>query len=77
MLKSSTSPATSGIISRLIDAIDGLIKERYRFQVRESVKTAQLRVKTKQENVSGVQLPTFEMTVDGQNGKQLSLTFEI
>ena len=39
-----------------------------RFQVRESVKVAQLRVKAKQENVSGVQLPAFEMTVDGQNG---------
>ena len=36
--------------------------------MRESVKTAQLRVKAKQENVSGVQLPAFEMTVDGQNG---------
>ena len=39
-----------------------------RFQVREAVKTAQLRVKTKQENVSGVQLPAFEMNIDGQNG---------
>jgi hypothetical protein len=39
------------------------------YQVRESVKTAQTKVKAKQENVSGVLLPTFEMYTDGQNGK--------
>jgi V-type H+-transporting ATPase subunit D len=38
------------------------------FQVRESVKTAQCRVKAKSENVSGVQLPAFEMILDGQSG---------
>ena len=38
------------------------------FQVRENVKIAQCRVKTKQENVSGVQLPVFEMSIEGQNG---------
>lgn len=33
----------------------------YRFQVRESVTTAQTRVKARQENVSGVLLPCFDM----------------
>ncbi|KAJ3103853.1 H(+)-transporting V1 sector ATPase subunit D [Phlyctochytrium planicorne] len=42
------------------------------FQVRESVKTAQLRVRANQENVSGVQLPTFDMYVDGQNAFELT-----
>ncbi|KAI8848297.1 ATP synthase subunit D-domain-containing protein [Chytridium lagenaria] len=42
------------------------------FQVRESVKTAQLKVRASQENVSGVQLPTFEMFIDGQNAFELT-----
>ena len=40
------------------------------FQVRESVKAAQLKVRAKSENVSGVQLPAFDMFVDGSNGKE-------
>ena len=43
------------------------------YQVRESVKTAQLKVKANTENVSGVMLPTFEMVVDGQNCESLAL----
>jgi V-type H+-transporting ATPase subunit D len=39
-----------------------------RFQIRESAKIASLKVKAKQENVSGVQLPAFDMIVDGGNG---------
>ncbi|KAJ1558131.1 H(+)-transporting V1 sector ATPase subunit D [Nowakowskiella sp. JEL0078] len=42
------------------------------FQVRESVKAAQLKVRSKMENVSGVQLPTFEMFSDGQNSFELT-----
>ncbi|KAL5039512.1 hypothetical protein BDV3_002903 [Batrachochytrium dendrobatidis] len=42
------------------------------YQVRESVKTAQLKVKANTENVSGVMLPTFEMVVDGQNSNDLT-----
>ncbi|KAI8929454.1 ATP synthase subunit D-domain-containing protein [Entophlyctis helioformis] len=42
------------------------------FQIRESVKTAQLKVKAKAENVSGVMLPVFEMAVDGQNSFELT-----
>jgi V-type H+-transporting ATPase subunit D len=37
------------------------------FQLRESVKNAQIKVKAKLENVSGVQLPAFDMIVDGGN----------
>jgi len=42
------------------------------FQVRESVSTAQLRVRAKSENVSGVQLPNFEHYIDGQNAFELT-----
>lgn len=42
------------------------------FQVRESVTTAQLKVRAKSENVSGVQLPIFESYVDGQNAFELT-----
>ncbi|KND01878.1 V-type ATPase, D subunit [Spizellomyces punctatus DAOM BR117] len=42
------------------------------YQVRESVKQAQLKVRAKSENVSGVQLPAFEMYVDGQNAFELT-----
>ncbi|KAJ3299868.1 H(+)-transporting V1 sector ATPase subunit D [Borealophlyctis nickersoniae] len=42
------------------------------YQVRESVKTAQLKVRAKQENVSGVQLPAFDLVVDGQNAFELT-----
>ena len=44
----------------------------FSFQIRENVRIAQLRVKAKQENVSGVILPVFEMTVDGQNTFELT-----
>jgi V-type H+-transporting ATPase subunit D len=38
------------------------------YQVQESVKSARFRVKTKQENVSGVFLPAFEsFTTEGNN----------
>jgi V-type H+-transporting ATPase subunit D len=37
------------------------------FQVQESVKNARFKVKAKQENVSGVLLPTFETFKDGDN----------
>ncbi|KAJ3079711.1 H(+)-transporting V1 sector ATPase subunit D, partial [Quaeritorhiza haematococci] len=42
------------------------------YQVVQSVKTAQLKVKAKTENVSGVQLPAFDMIVDGQNAFELT-----
>ena len=38
------------------------------FQIREGAKIASLKVKAKQENVSGVMLPAFDMVVDGGNG---------
>ncbi len=38
------------------------------YQVRESVKKATVRVKTKQENVSGVLLPGFDIYAEGANG---------
>ncbi|KAI8896357.1 ATP synthase subunit D-domain-containing protein [Globomyces pollinis-pini] len=42
------------------------------FQIRESAKLAQLKVKARQENVSGVMLPAFDMIVDGQNAFELT-----
>lgn len=41
----------------------------YSYQIQESSKSAQLRVRAKQENVSGVMLPVFEMYNEGGNGK--------
>jgi V-type H+-transporting ATPase subunit D len=43
----------------------------FSYQVRESVGKAQLKVKTVQENVSGVMLPTFESYHEGGNGTAL------
>lgn len=43
------------------------------YQIQESSKSAQLRVRAKQENVSGVMLPAFEMYNEGGNGKYLLL----
>ncbi|SGY21401.1 BQ5605_C016g08232 [Microbotryum silenes-dioicae] len=46
------------------------------YQIQESITEATFRVQTKQENVSGVILPTFEplhSKADGGNGGQLSL----
>lgn len=40
------------------------------YQIQESSKSAQLRVRAKQENVSGVMLPVFEMYNEGGNGKR-------
>lgn len=40
------------------------------YQIQESSKSAQLRVRAKQENVSGVMLPAFEMYNEGGNGKR-------
>ena len=40
------------------------------YQVQESVKNAQFRVRAKQENVSGVMLPVFESYQEGANGKK-------
>ncbi|KAJ3356725.1 H(+)-transporting V1 sector ATPase subunit D [Entophlyctis luteolus] len=42
------------------------------YLIRESAKIAQLKVKAKQENVSGVQLPAFDLNVDGQNAFELT-----
>lgn len=39
------------------------------YQVQESVKNAQFRVRAKQENVSGVMLPVFESYQEGTNGE--------
>lgn len=40
----------------------------YSYQIQEASKTAQLRVRAQQENVSGVMLPSFEMYTEGGNG---------
>ncbi|RIB12635.1 V-type ATPase D subunit [Gigaspora rosea] len=42
------------------------------YQVQESVKSAQFRVRTKQENVSGVMLPAFECYTEGANAFELT-----
>lgn len=42
------------------------------FQVRENVQSAQFRVRSKMENVSGVQLPSFECYTDGNNAFELT-----
>jgi len=42
------------------------------FQVRESVHNAQLKVRTKTENVSGVQLPVFESYAEGSNAFEMT-----
>ncbi|CAG8488570.1 6615_t:CDS:2 [Acaulospora colombiana] len=42
------------------------------YQVQESTKTAQLRIRTKQENVSGVMLPAFESYLEGGNAFELT-----
>jgi len=42
------------------------------YVVRENVKTANLKVKTVTENVSGVVLPAFEAVKDGAGGKMQS-----
>ncbi|KAI9141553.1 vacuolar ATP synthase subunit D [Paraphysoderma sedebokerense] len=42
------------------------------YQVQNSVKQAQLKVRTKQENVSGVMLPVFEMYTEGSNAFELT-----
>lgn len=42
------------------------------YQVRENAKTAQFRVRSKQENVSGVMIPTFESFVDGNDAFELT-----
>lgn len=43
------------------------------YQVQEASKSAQLRVRAEQENVSGVMLPTFAMYTEGGNGKYSKL----
>lgn len=40
----------------------------FSYQVQEASKSAQLRVRAEQENVSGVMLPTFAMYTEGGNG---------
>ncbi|KAL1919849.1 uncharacterized protein VTP21DRAFT_1780 [Calcarisporiella thermophila] len=42
------------------------------YQIQESAKVAQLRVRTKQENVSGVMLPVFECYSEGANAFELT-----
>ncbi|KAG0259774.1 H(+)-transporting V1 sector ATPase subunit D, partial [Actinomortierella ambigua] len=42
------------------------------YQVQESVKSAQFRVRAKQENVSGVMLPAFESYQEGSNANELT-----
>ncbi|CAJ0640779.1 15995_t:CDS:2 [Entrophospora sp. SA101] len=44
----------------------------FSYQVQESAKSAQLRVRTKQENVSGVMLPVFEHYTEGGNDFELT-----
>jgi V-type H+-transporting ATPase subunit D len=42
------------------------------YQIRESAKIAQLKVTAKQENVSGVMLPVFDMLINGQSQFELT-----
>lgn len=42
------------------------------YVIRENTKSAQLKVRAKSENVSGVMLPVFESYVDGQNVHELT-----
>lgn len=42
------------------------------YQVRELVKNPQIKVKARQENVSGVMLPAFDFINDGQNSFELT-----
>ncbi|KAI9026177.1 D subunit of V-type ATPase [Hyaloraphidium curvatum] len=42
------------------------------YVIRENVKAAQLKVRAKSENVSGVMLPVFESYVDGANAHELT-----
>jgi V-type H+-transporting ATPase subunit D len=42
------------------------------FQVRENVKTAKFKVRTRQENVSGVMLPTFEKWIEQSAATELT-----
>lgn len=42
------------------------------FQVRESVQSAQLKIRAKQENVSGVMIPNFEHYADGTDAFELT-----
>ena len=42
------------------------------YQVRENVKAAQFRVRTKTDNVSGVQLPVFECYREGAGAFELT-----
>ena len=44
------------------------------YQVQESVKTARFRVRTKQENVSGVLLPQFEAYTASEGASEFQLT---
>ncbi|RUS13617.1 D subunit of V-type ATPase [Endogone sp. FLAS-F59071] len=45
------------------------------YQVQEAAKSAQLRVRTKLENVSGVMLPNFESYQEGANGTLVMVWF--
>ena len=38
--------------------------------IRESVKKAQLKVQSRSENVSGVQIPAFELYQEGSSGNE-------
>lgn len=42
------------------------------YQIKENVKSAQFKVRTRQENVSGVMLPAFEKWVEGSNANELT-----
>jgi hypothetical protein len=43
----------------------------FSYQIQEASKSAQLRVRAKQENVSGVMLPAFDMYTEGGNGNYM------
>ena len=59
----------------MIDDIVPIYYTRNSYQIRENVRNAQFKVRTRQENVSGVMLPAFEKWVEGGNGMLLFIVY--
>jgi vacuolar-type H+-ATPase subunit D/Vma8 len=66
MPKLNIPQETLGKLNRTYLAPNNTRKNSY--EVRENVRTASYKVKTRQENVSGVMLPAFEKWIDGSDG---------
>jgi len=48
----------------------------YSYAVRENAGTAQLKIRSKMDNVAGVQLPVFESYSEGADGKKHPATID-